>query len=155
MKSLFYAVFVYLSFSATPSHAAVDVCKLLTVDQVQAATTMKVLPAVPETATDAMIGKCKFVHADRGGAQLPVLAFAAYKPERIEVEKGMWTHPQLLKLKPVPGVGDYAYFLENPRVLYAGIAKSKAVKIQMFDGPSGDASLEILKILAREALAKL
>lgn len=155
MKSISSAVFVCLAFSATPSHAAVDICNLLTVDQVQAATKMKVLPAVPDTATDAMIGKCKFVHADRGGAQLPVLVFAVYKPERIEVEKGMWAHPQFLKFKPVPGVGDYAYFLENPRVLYAGIGNSKAIKIQMLDGPSGAASLEILKILAREALAKL
>jgi hypothetical protein len=155
MKSVFYADAVCLAFSATPPNATLDVCNLLTVDQVPAASKMKVRPAVPETATDAMIGKCILVHADKGSAQLPVLAFAAYKPKRIKVENDMWTHPQFLKLKPVPGVGDYAYFQEKPRVLYAGIGDNKAVKIQMLDGPSGDARLEILKILAGEALARL
>ena len=150
MKSLVAAVFVCLAFSAIPSHAEVDVCKLLTVEQVHAATKKKVDAAVPMRHTDDLIGTCRFTN---GG--LPVFVISVYKPERIETYKQSWAHPIALKYEPVSGVGDYAYFRPNPRVLEAGIGNSKAVEIQLLDGPEREASLEILKTLAREALAKL
>ena len=155
MKSILFVVFACLAFSPTPSRAAVDVCSILTVDQVQTATKIKVLPAIPLKSPDEMTGKCRFVRADKGGGEFNVIIFSVYKPERIEVMKNSWAHPQFLKYKPVPGVGDYAYFLENTRVLDAGIGNNKALSIHLLDGPTGDASLEILKTLAREALAKL
>jgi len=128
----------------------VDVCKLLTVEQVHDATKKKVDAAVPLRHTDELIGKCRFTN---GG--LPVFAISVYKPERIETYKQSWAHPIAFKNQPVSGVGDYAYFYANPRVLDAGIGNSKAVEVQLLDGPEREASLEILKTLAREALAKL
>jgi hypothetical protein len=150
MKLIISAVFASLAFAVTPSHAEVDVCKLLTIEHAHAATKMKVDAAVPMRHTDDLIGKCRFTN---GG--IPVFVISAYKPERIETYKQSWAHPMALKYEPVSGVGDYAYFRANPRTLDAGIGNSKAVSVQLLDGPEGAASLEILKTLAREALAKL
>ena len=143
-----------LALSAGVAAAApvADACKLLSAAEVEGATKVKVGVVAADTKTSAQSAKCKYLHADKAFGTSIIASVAAILPEKVAAQKTMYA--TLMKLTPVAGVGEFAYYNEAGGVLLAG-SGTKAVQIQMLDGPPGAARLEAIKTLARTALAKL
>jgi hypothetical protein len=137
--------------AAAPALAA-DACGLVTAANMEAITKVKVGAVGPDTATSAQDGKCKYLHADKSFGTAIIASVAVIKPDKLDAQRKMYG--EFMKLTPVPGVGDFAYYNEAGGVLLAGKG-GKGVQIQMLDGPAGAGRLEAIKTLAKAALAKL
>lgn len=142
-----------LAVTVTPAVAAgFDICQVLPRADVEAAVGAKIGEVVPVAKpTSSELGKCDFRPADaKPGSAVIVASLAVIKPDKLPNQKKVWS--EMMKTRPVDGIGDYAYLLEAGSAMYA-VRGDKGVVVQVRAGAAD--RHEAIRRLARRALERL
>jgi hypothetical protein len=130
---------------------ATDACKLIGAAEVEAATKVKVgeVLASPKPA-GYELARCEYRHADtKNHGTAIVAAVGIVRPEKVVSQRKVWG--EMMKTRPIPGVGEAAFLQEVGWALFA-VDGTKAVTVQVLDGAARE---DAVRQLARLALSKL